>query len=158
MVIHHAAGERDSFWLYEALKAGGNANLMNDIAVGSQKCRPLRFAINIGSLDNVILLVEYGADIDEIDRHEETPLTAAFRTTRFDIVLFLLNKGANYNMHVHESLSLIWYMRERLKGPPPKLKESQETFRAVYDWFLNQGMDVQSAKWDGKEWVFNREV
>lgn len=54
-------------------------------------------AINIGNLEKVKLLVERGADIEEIDGCGYTALLKAAHCNHLDIVKFLVKQGANIN-------------------------------------------------------------
>lgn len=96
VVTHWAAWEEDSTWLRLALEHGADPNLVNVGSGRPSEGPPLKMAIGV-SLENVKLLVEHGADINKPDRFGCTPLARAAETNYFDVVLYLLDQGADYN-------------------------------------------------------------
>lgn len=157
IVVHYAALEEDPFWLGEALKSGGDANLMNN-AKEISKGTPLYFAIGEKTgIQNVELLCEHGADVNApCDYLERTPLAIASGEARFDIVHYLLEQDADPADPGpgHESnsfMGLISQQTPRLYHNPEERKWCQ----AVWEWLAARGMDPANAKWDGSRWTWN---
>lgn len=158
-VIHHAAYEADPFWLEAALKTGGDPDLMNS-AKGTSSGTPVLFAIGgKGGVQNVTLLCEHGADVDlPCDHLGRTPLSDAARQTKFDIVAYLLEHGADPGSAgtAHEGNSFIHFMREKkpelyADAPNPEYRRSCQI---VWDWLQENGKDPDKAKWNGERWTW----
>lgn len=98
VVTNYAAAKSDPYWIRLALKHGGNPNLVNTGASELRLASALEFAIHQGSLEGIKSLVESGADISIPDQYGETPLADAFGETRWDVVIYLLDSGADYNV------------------------------------------------------------
>lgn len=73
------------------LQNRGNVNVVNRLT----KTTPLFNAIDAHRLENVQFLVQHGANIDAKEEHQETPIHVAGEANQYDIILFLLNAGAN---------------------------------------------------------------
>lgn len=75
---------------------------VNAIEVGkrregnSTRGTPLIYASGSGNLEFVKILVENGADINYMNEYDRTALAEAAMLDNFDIVLYLLEKGADY--------------------------------------------------------------
>lgn len=143
VVVNHAAGTKDSFWLQLALEHGGDPNLRNEAADVNKRGTPLYFAIHMGSFENIKLLMEHGADINTVNEFGETPLSEAMGTARFDVVLYLLEQGADYNqphprdplqsfLGLARSRQLEWYCDP----------EQQRRLTEVWQWLEERGVDL----------------
>lgn len=55
---------------------------------------PLHRAVSVGNLDALNLLISYGADIDAIDKNQQTPLIISSSNNQLDVVRELLANGA----------------------------------------------------------------
>ncbi len=154
-VLHHATLEEDPFWLRAALEAGGDPNQMNG-AKGQQKGRPLWFAIMNHRFEKVVVLCEYGADIDApIDYLGRTALYRAAAGAKFDIVHYLLEQGANVSepRPVHERNTFIFTFRQK-KPEYYTVPHDKEWCQAVWDWLRENGKDPEKAKWTGTRWIW----
>lgn len=96
VVTHWAAAKPESTWLQLALEHGADPNLINSGPSQSRKGSPLHFAIGIHDLENIKLLAKHGADVDTPDYLDCSPLTRAALQNDFEVVLYLLNHGADY--------------------------------------------------------------
>ena len=157
VVMHFAAYEKDSDWLRLALDAGGNPSLLNRRGYGWIDTVPLVFAISAGSLDNVKLLCERGADINAVDLNDRTPLAWACATAHFDIVYYLLEKGADYNVPTRLDHTFVWSLR----NAKPELyhnfpNDTEKWCRDMHAWMIAHGADPGKATWDGTKWVFQQ--
>ena len=72
---------------------------MNDLS--GDDCTALYYAVLMGGLDNVKLLVERGANVNSTTKTNSTPLRAACFDGHFEIVQFLVEKGAGRNKFIH---------------------------------------------------------
>ena len=90
-VVENAASDADSDWLRLSLQHGGNPN-----AVGTLEETPIFSAIINHRVQNIKLLADAGANLDFKTRHGLTPLIAAAQQFFFDIVYYLLERGADY--------------------------------------------------------------
>ncbi len=96
VVTHWAATEEDSIWLRLALEHGADPNLLNVGRGRPHEGTPLHYAMGNGPLENVKLLVNHGADINKPNRLNCSPITQATNQNDFDVVLYLLNQGADF--------------------------------------------------------------
>lgn len=161
VVMHYAAGDEDSFWLYEALKSKGDPNLFNwALHKGPHAGQPLMYAIMEDRFENAKLLVDHGADIntntDMVDHQGKgtwkSPLVFGVEMNRFDICLLLLQGGVDFTSAPYKELSFIWKMRNKIGTyMPAKEKASLE---AIQQWFSGRGMDVTRAEWINGKWHF----
>jgi len=80
-------------------KAGVERNFRYNELVGWQGgMTPLLFAVRQGSMDAVTVLLEAGADVNQVSGGDKTsPLVLAIANGHFDLALHLLDKGANAN-------------------------------------------------------------
>lgn len=68
---------------------------------------PMTWAAQEGRIDILMLLIQKGADIDEIDPHAYTPLMRASRAGHQAVVSFLIKEGATVETRfAHEAMSL----------------------------------------------------
>eukprot|EP00899_Mesostigma_viride_P007656 jgi/Mesvir1/16892/Mv15769-RA.1 len=69
----------------------------------NSKSTPLHMAAQIGRLDVVKHLIEFGIDIDASDRSDHTPLILAVINGHLDVVKCLVEAGAQVNVREYES-------------------------------------------------------
>lgn len=95
--IQHNA---DSNYLNILLRYGGDPNAIQDgdsLKKGSRNYfTPLSIACYFGVFQNVKILIKAGANINHTSKNGETALYAALVSGNPNIVLYLLNNGANY--------------------------------------------------------------
>ncbi|WP_351074875.1 ankyrin repeat domain-containing protein [Shewanella sp. CAL98-MNA-CIBAN-0140] len=86
------AGIEDTDYLNMVLKAGGNPNLIN----AKSNKPPIFQAVKFGFLDNIKILLDSGADIDNATNSAgETPIFDALALGDYKTALFLAKSGAN---------------------------------------------------------------
>ena len=155
-VVHHAALEKDPFWLRAALESGGDPNQMNG-GKGMQKGKAIVFAIMKHRPTNVELLCEYGVEIDAaVDHLGLTALYWAAAGAKFDIVYYLLEQGADVSepRPVHERNTFIYTFRQK-KPEYYTVAQQKEWCQAVWDWLRENGRDPEKAKWTGTRWTWD---
>jgi len=145
VVTHWAAMEEDPWWLRLALEHGADPNLVN-VGHGSPlEGPPLRAAIGLrGTLENVKLLVEHGADINKPYPDGCYPLSSALVQNKWEVVLYLLDRGADYTLAECGSIKFLeefrgLYQRKEvflIKGDREKLDE-------IRAWLESRGIDVR---------------
>lgn len=93
-VMHWVARKQDCSMLITALEHGGNPNLKAGIFGGSPAFETITAGKNNGIPKCLELLLSNRADIEFRDDNRKTLLLLATDLARFDIALFLLDKGA----------------------------------------------------------------
>lgn len=153
-VINRAAAESDPAWLKAAMKAGGDPNLVPiDHLYRGPYGTPLTWAINKGRLDNVKILCDAGAALDATDRFGVSALSEAWDGGMFEIVHYLLERGADYNLPGRLNRTFI----DRLRNADPKFwmghaPEKARWCEKVLEWFAARNLDPAKAVWNGSKW------
>ncbi|WP_082122572.1 ankyrin repeat domain-containing protein [Arsukibacterium sp. MJ3] len=96
-VMHWAARQTKCNLLKSALAYGGNPNLKAGMFGGSPAFATITAGKNSGVPVCLDVLLTNGADIEFRDDNGKTLLLFATALARFDIALYLLDKGANIN-------------------------------------------------------------
>ncbi len=94
-VVHLAAKQEDPFWIREALRHGGNPNQPNTGNRHYPNSTPIFYAIDAGRIQNVIELIQHGADVNHKDSKGYVPFWNAFGAHRFGIASELIKAGAD---------------------------------------------------------------
>jgi ankyrin repeat protein len=94
-VMHWAARKQECSMLLAALAQGGNPNLTAGMFGGSPAFETITAGKNSGIPNCLDVLLSSGADIEFRDDNGKTLLLLATDLARFDIALFLLDKGAD---------------------------------------------------------------
>lgn len=90
------------------LKNGANPN---DVEIGVRRkgnhtrLTPLMAAAHKGELELVKELVNFGAEINYKNEYERTALGEAILLDKYDIILYLLQKGADYSIPMYYNIS-----------------------------------------------------
>src|SRR5436190_1204165 len=75
---------------------------------GSGGFTPLLFAARVGDVESLRLLVEHGADVNEVGADGSSPLIVATLRGHVPAAIFLLSKGADANAHGPGYAALHW--------------------------------------------------
>lgn len=145
VVMHWAAIEQDPWWLRLALEHGADLNPVNVGRGRPFEGTPMSFAISDkGTLENVKLLVEHGADINKPLRHNCYPLASALSQNKWDVVLYLLDRGADY-ARAECGEQFLKHFRElyemRHQGVF-RLKEDRDKLDEIHAWLKAKGVDL----------------
>lgn len=152
VVTHWAATEQDPWWLRLALEHGADPNLVNVGSGRPSEGTPLHFAISKASLgdfkflENIKLLVEHGADIDKPDHYDCYPLAQAASQNNFEIVLYLLEEGADYQLAERQGISFLSDVRIKVQNRNKwfRLEGDRKELDTVRAWLEARGVDVSS--------------
>lgn len=116
----------DKKFVEKLIASGAN---VNDIQTGTKQSEtslrmtPLTAAVGSGKLENVELLLKHGADVNLQNELAESALSKAMMLSNYQMVFFLLNKGADYRKPI--------FYRPDYSVPTEK-QDSQEFGRPVY--------------------------
>jgi ankyrin repeat protein len=127
-------------YLELALKHGGNPNLINPIT----KLPPIyalivriTFVETDNDIANLKLLIEAGADINDKFGSEVSILEYAVRRQQPQIILTLLNAGADYRQVYRFNSDILINLANSLDQPK---------FSELRRWFEENGFDIAAAK------------
>ena len=143
--MYDSVFKADNYWLFTALKYGGNPNLVRAGVKDIQFMTPLECAINNGSLEKVRILIEHGADIEKLDPLDGNALSIAALRVKYDIAIYLLENGSNYDVPSREKSIFLSVVRSHLRmssrgQKPPMLDES---FEHVVEFLLKKQVELE---------------
>jgi ankyrin repeat protein len=143
-VMNEAAAAPDSFWLAEALKHGGNPDLENVGNRFSPGDTPLFYAALAERTENVRLLLAKKANVKRKNQRKDTALHLAVGVQAYDIVLLLLDAGADYNEKNSNGKSLIDWVDGRSESlVPPK---QMAAFRKTIEFLRKKGIKITTPE------------
>lgn len=142
-VIHWAVQHEDLRFLKAALAHGGNPDLRSS---GMWSRTPIFMVITGVASERQIgvaeVLLDAGADINARNAFGDTPTLSAANSGKFDLVLYLLNAGANYtlwNSLGYDLADKIAYQRQLcLKPDHPQTRKMHE----VAAWLEANGVEI----------------
>ena len=138
-VIENAAGDPDPEWLRLSLEHHGNPD-----AVGTLGETPIFSVITAHRVDNIRLLADAGANLDFRTEHGGAPLIDAAQQFWFDLVHYLLERGADYTRRSPSgrNIDLAYWIIYR----PVNRESDQWTWREkVIDFLEAKGFDFGPA-------------
>ena len=145
-VMHWAVQHEDLRFLKAALAHGGNPDLRSS---GMWSRTPIFMVITGVASERqfqvVDVLLEAGADINGRDAFRSTPVLTATKVSRFRLVLFLLEQGADYTLWDRLGYDLadqIAYHRNLPRDPKhPEIKAREE----VAAWLEARGVKIPAT-------------
>lgn len=116
-VMGAAAICEEPFYLEKLLEAGGDPNAQGRF----EWLSVLEDAIENNRLENVELLIRFGANINRKGRGGETPLIVAAMQDRFEIIELLLKSGADPSIQCQTGRDLVGILEFLNSTEPPTL-------------------------------------
>lgn len=149
-VMTYAASRNDSFWLKLALEHKGDPNLQIISRDKVKNGTVFTYAISTiarrqdSEFENIKLLVKHKLDLNQIgEKEKRTPLTHAAQFARFDVVYFLLESVADYDLLApKEHNSFLEFMRTRERNEYPDA-ETNEWLNKVLVWLEIRGVNFK---------------
>ena len=145
VVTHWATLEEDPWWLRLALEHGADPNLVNVGHGRPDEGPPLSYAISYhGSLESVILLVEHGADFNDPFIYNSYPLADALSQAKFDVVLYLLDRGADYELAECQGIKFLENFKTKYENKNKwyLLEEDRAKLDEIHAWLEGNGVDL----------------
>ena len=140
-------------------KAGVDRNFRYNELVGWQGgMTPLLFAVRQGSADAVQVLLDAGADINQVSGGDKSsPLVLAIANGHFDVALSLLAKGANPNLASENGVTPLYgvlnvqWAPKALYPQPRSYLQQKATYLETMKALLDKGADP-NARLKFKVW------
>lgn len=133
-VIHWAVRVEDEKFLEEALKHGGNPNLV----AGPLNETPLFRAATPEGKSKASIMLNAGADINAQRVYRDTPIMIAARLGQFDLVYELLERGADFSIKDENGNDLLYIISIRKRRMDPK-NELTRWMEKVIEWLNKRG-------------------
>jgi hypothetical protein len=133
------------------LQQGAN---VNDVEVGKRRkgnttrLTPLIAAAKTGKLDLVELLVKNGADINYQNEYGRSALSQAAILQRYNVVLFLLQNGVNYNLPImyNEIQDKTYYLVDELRFFMPDIGSNEHRLKMeIVNFLRNKGIEYKDV-------------
>lgn len=154
IVTCSAAAENDVYWLEKVMEHNGDPNIVTLQASHSRRANPLNYAISKGRLRNIKFLVDAGANVNFCSDDVRSPLATAADRRDFDVVLFLLDHGADPHLREIDSRSFAAAMQ--FENPNDYVHdEDRKKSQKVIDRLRDFGIDVKKHHWEGKYLVWD---
>jgi uncharacterized protein len=139
-----AISKKETDWLRLALEHKADPNMLSMSRASKFDLPPLRFATSSGTLAHAKLLVEYGADVNYLNAAKQRPLIFAMGMGRYDVVILLLDAGADFNAADTEPHSFLDEVRRLSEDKEsllvvPKLRQQ---FEEVEAWLNTHGVKI----------------
>lgn len=131
---------RDRRVLQAALEHGGNPDLA---ATGGNSTgdTPIFYAIITG-IDMVDLLLEYGADINARNKFESTPVLSAAKRLNYEMVYYLLERGADYTLKDRNGYDLAKEVATTVGKIRPGTEWEKWQIKVI-EWLQEHGVEVK---------------
>ncbi len=136
-LVHWAALNGDSRFLSRVLEAGADKDRLNnaDPAIPA----PIFTAILSMSVENIETLIHAGADLNVVNSTGWSPLRYAANLNRYDMVLLLLQAGADWSISDKQGKTLVYRIET---GNIAETSKYYEYLVKVIDFLRGVGVDV----------------
>lgn len=143
-IMHWAVEATDGRILQAALSHGGNPNIVKPGEVAEIPVRktPIFEALKHGP-DRIDILLDAGAKIDARDGFGNTPVMMAASRPRFEVVLHLLERGADYTIANNAGETLTTKIADKIGRLDPKHEEAKWLQRVI-DWLEAHGVRIDA--------------
>ena len=128
--MSEAARSEDIWFLQTVLKHKGDVNLVSK----QDKETPLFAAVASRRVANVELVLKSGANINAQEMQGNTALKLAWYFNQFDIMMYLLNAGADYRIENIWHKTILYELQHGGVGPKYVPKRD-----ALIDWLKEKG-------------------
>lgn len=105
---------------------------------------PLMLVSGSGYLDHVKLLVEQGANVNFINQHGQTALCLATLQEANNVILFLLEHGADYKVPINyvEEIDKAFYLQDLLRLQMYKIESDDYKLKmSIVEFLKSKGID-----------------
>ncbi|AUD61205.1 hypothetical protein AYJ58_17745 [Shewanella sp. Pdp11] len=139
-VMHWATRNKDSRFLQLALAYGGDPNLKG----GMFDAPPIEETVELGGKTiprNYYLLIEAGTDLNIKINTDATLLTEAAGRRRYDVVLDLLNRGAEFQMVNGIGRVGLYYWLAEHERVMDKNEDAYKQKKKVEQWLQDKNID-----------------
>ncbi|MCU8073881.1 ankyrin repeat domain-containing protein [Shewanella sp. SM29] len=139
-VMHWATRNKDSRFLQLALAYGGDPNLKG----GMFDAPPIEETVELGGKTiprNYYLLIEAGTDLNIKTNTNATLLTQAAGRRRYDIVLDLLNRGAEFQMVNRRGIIVLFDWLAEHERVMDKNEDAYKQKKKVEQWLQDRNID-----------------
>lgn len=93
--MHLASEQEDVFWIHEAIQHGGDVNQLNIGNRHRPNSTPIFYALYARSQSAVRELIKAGADLNHVNDSQSTPLSVAFGTGSYGLMIEMIDAGAD---------------------------------------------------------------
>jgi ankyrin repeat protein len=129
-----------------AIAFGGDPNLRTGVRAVYGDCSPTPIfdAVNSRKLENLRILIKAGANLEARNSFDHTPLLDAACICYYDVVLFLLEAGADFHAKSESGETVGYYMlASRPRGPSA---EAKEPWHQCMDFLRKRGVSFAEEK------------
>jgi ankyrin repeat protein len=134
----------DVIYLKLALEHGGNPNAYDKHSNNTLLMDSIIWARSIDSNDPVKMLVNAGADLEQRDNFERTAIHKAAMHNEYEILLYLLEQGADYTAKDKNGVDIVYYLQKSKLNSGYRYYERQHRFRKkVVSFLQSKGYEVE---------------
>ncbi len=159
-VTHHAAKTWHPGFFEAVFAHGGDPNSKQQTEVLRRGDCPLHLVIKspvAKKHKKIRTLLDLGADIDHIGFAENTPVASAVKWKQYDIVLILLESGADYMLYANPNsnqrlIHLVLASAVNIDHTQTWAPGEKQQYNAVLEWLDLHGESVEKAREDLKRW------
>lgn len=144
-MMHWATRHQDSRFLQLALSYGGDPNLRGGMYDAPPIVETLLLTVD-PIPENYYLLIKAGTDLNSKTNTDSTLLTLAAGRERYDIVLDLLNRGADFKMVNRIGIVPLYYWLAEHELVMDKNIKSYKQKKKVEQWLRDRNIDYSKVQ------------